>query len=159
VWPRDFYQCASALLAMGDTKTPVVAFEYLNKIQVTNSTPGNTGATGWFLQKTHVDGEPEWIRVQLDQTAMPIMLGYKLWQSGVLSSSEINSWYQKMLKDAADFLKNGGTNGLDNENTLITPPHTQQERWEEQSGYSPSTTAAVITGLISTNILTSLSCW
>ena len=29
----------------------------------------------------------------------------------------------------------------------ITPPFTQQERWEEQDGFSPSTTAAVIAGL------------
>src|SRR5690606_1152975 len=69
VWPRDFYQCAMALLALGDTQTPLVAFEYLKNVQVSDKTPGNQGATGWFLQKTHVDGEPEWVAVQLDQTA------------------------------------------------------------------------------------------
>ncbi|MFA7519934.1 glycoside hydrolase family 15 protein, partial [Shewanella sp.] len=72
VWPRDFYQCAMAFLAMGDTQTPKVAFEYLKKVQVTEKTPGFTGTPGWFLQKTHVDGQIEWVGVQLDQTAMPI---------------------------------------------------------------------------------------
>jgi glucoamylase len=56
VWPRDFYQVAMALLALGDAQTPVAAFRYLPQVQVRADTPGNTGATGWFLQKTHVDG-------------------------------------------------------------------------------------------------------
>lgn len=148
VWPRDFYQCAMAFLAMGDTQTPKVAFEYLKKVQVTAATPGYSGVPGWFLQKTHVDGQIEWVGVQLDQTAMPIMLGWKLWQAGVLSDNEIASWYQTMLKPAADFLISGGEVNLDWNYTQITPLKTQQERWEEQQGYSPSTAAAVIAGLI-----------
>ncbi|NEP58587.1 MAG: glucan 1,4-alpha-glucosidase [Symploca sp. SIO2G7] len=148
VWPRDFYQVAMAFLALGDTQTPLVAFEYLPKVQVTSATPGNNGAAGWFLQKTHVDGTLEWIRVQLDQTAMPIMLGWKLWQAGILSDSEISNWYNTMLKPAAEFLANGGKVNFNDNQATIIPPRTQQERWEEQAGYSPSTTAATITGLI-----------
>ncbi|MCZ4338062.1 glycoside hydrolase family 15 protein [Shewanella colwelliana] len=148
VWPRDFYQCAMAFLAMGDTQTPKVAFEYLKKVQVSAQTPGYQGVPGWFLQKTHVDGEIEWVGVQLDQTAMPIMLGWKLWQAGVLTDSEISHWYQTMLKPAAEFLVTGGDVKLDWNNTHITPLKTQQERWEEQQGYSPSTTAAVVAGLV-----------
>ncbi|TDI98288.1 MAG: glucan 1,4-alpha-glucosidase [Caldithrix sp.] len=148
VWPRDFYQVAMAFLALGDTQTPLVAFEYLDQVQVTSSTPDNLGATGWFLQKTHVDGTLEWYRVQLDQTAMPIMLGWKLWQAGILDNAEISSWYSRMLKPAAEFLANGGDVNLDYNVETVIPPKTQQERWEEQSGYSPSSTAALITGLI-----------
>jgi glucoamylase len=148
VWPRDFYQCAMAFLAMGDTQTPKVAFEYLNKVQVSANTPGYRGVPGWFLQKTHVDGDIEWVGVQLDQTAMPIMLGWKLWQAGVLTDEEIAHWYQQMLKPAAEFLVTGGEVNLDWNHTKITPLKTQQERWEEQQGYSPSTAAAVIAGLI-----------
>ncbi|WP_372870888.1 glycoside hydrolase family 15 protein [Shewanella sp.] len=147
VWPRDFYQCAMAFLAMGDTQTPKVAFEYLKQIQAGPNLAGYEGVPGWFLQKTHVDGEIEWVAVQLDQTAMPVMLGWKLWQAGVLSDDEARSWYQEMLKPAADFLVSGGAVSLDWNKRSITPPKTQQERWEEQEGYSPSTMAAVITGL------------
>ncbi|HAY92961.1 glycoside hydrolase family 15 protein, partial [Shewanella sp.] len=57
-------------------------------------------------------------------------------------------WYQEMLKGAADFLISSGEVNLDWNHTQITPPKTQQERWEEQAGYSPSTTAAVIAGLV-----------
>ena len=57
VWVRDFYQVAMAFMAMGDNATAKTAFEYLEKVQVNSKTPGNKGDTGWFLQKTHVDGE------------------------------------------------------------------------------------------------------
>lgn len=149
VWPRDFYQCAMALLALGDTQTPRVAFEYLKQVQVSDKTPGNKGASGWFLQKTHVNGDLEWVAVQLDQTAMPIMLGWKLWQSAVLNDEDIAHWYNSMLKPAADFLVDGGQVELDWNKSKVKPPFTQQERWEEQEGYSPSSTAASIAGLIS----------
>ena len=148
VWPRDFYQVAMALLALGDTQSPKVAFSYLEKVQVKASTAGFSGAPGWFLQKTHVDGQIEWVGVQMDQTAMPIMLGWRLWQAGILTEAEITDWYQRMLKPAADFLVNGGKVKLDWNDTEIVPPSTQQERWEEQAGYSPSTIAAIISGLV-----------
>ncbi|GLS27289.1 glucan 1,4-alpha-glucosidase [Marinibactrum halimedae] len=148
VWPRDFYQCAMALLALGDTETPKVAFEYLKQVQVSESTPLNKGDGGWFLQKSHVDGQIEWWSVQLDQTAMPIMLAWKLWKAGVLNEEEARYWYHTMLKPAANFLVSGGQLNLDWNTEVITPPITQQERWEEQSGYSPSSTAALIAGLV-----------
>jgi hypothetical protein len=52
-----------------------------------------------------------------------------------------------MLKPAADFLVDGGKVGLMWNDAEIKPPFTQQERWEEQQGYSPSSTAAVVAGL------------
>lgn len=147
VWPRDFYQCAMALLALGDRETPVAAMNYLKTVQVTASTPDNKGATGWYLQKTHVDGTPEWIGVQLDQTAMPIMLAWKLSQAGLLDKTALNALYASELKAAATFLAKGGEIALQFNKAKITPPDTQQERWEEQAGFSPSTTAAIVSGL------------
>ncbi len=148
VWGRDFYQVAMAFMAMGDHATAKTAFEYLEKVQVKPTTPGNQGDSGWFLQKTHVDGELEWVGVQLDQTAMPVMLAWKLWQAKQLDAQELKSWYTRMLKPAADFLVDGGKAKIMWNDTQITPPATQQERWEEQPGFSPSTTAAVIAGLV-----------
>jgi len=148
VWPRDFYQCAMALAALGDRETPLAAFRYLPTVQVNASTPGNKGAGGWFLQKSHVDGTPEWVAVQLDQTAMPIMLGWHLWKLGLLSQDEIANDYARMLRPAADFLVDGGQLDIGWNQETIRPPFTQQERWEEQPGYSPSTLAATIAGLM-----------
>lgn len=153
VWPRDFYQVAMALLALGDTQSPKVAFQYLQQVQVKADTPGYQGTPGWFLQKTHVDGTLEWVGIQLDQTAMPIMLGYRLWQQGILDNAAISTWYQRMLKPAADFLAQGGHARIDWNDVELQSPMTQQERWEEQAGYSPSTIAAVITGLVSAHAI------
>jgi glucoamylase len=147
VWPRDFYQVAMALAALGDKQTPVAAYRYLPSVQVRPDTPGNTGVSGWFQQKSHVDGTVEWAGVQLDQTAMPILLGARLEKLGLISHAELMASYKTMLKPAADFLSKGGQVGLDWNHATITPPYSQQERWEEQEGYSPSTTAAVIAGL------------
>lgn len=147
VWPRDFYQVAMALAALGDRQTPVAAFRYLPTVQVTDKTPGNHGATGWFQQKSHVDGTPEWVGVQLDQTAMPILLGARLEQLGYISKDELLKSYASSLKPAAAFLSHGGKVGLGWNEATITPPYSQQERWEEQEGHSPSTTAAIIAGL------------
>lgn len=157
VWVRDFYQVAMAFLAMGDTDTAKAAFSYLPKVQVSDDTPGNQGDTGWFLQKTHVNGELEWVAVQLDQTSMPIMLAWKLYQGGVLTQAELTDWYSSMLKPAADFLVDGGLAKILWNDTQITPPYTQQERWEEQAGYSPSTIAATIAGLITASEIAKLS--
>ncbi|WP_296818578.1 glucan 1,4-alpha-glucosidase [Brevundimonas sp.] len=149
VWPRDFYQCAMALAALGDRETPLAAFRYLPRVQVSASTPGyRGGATGWFLQKSEVDGTPEWVAVQLDQTAMPIMLAYRLSQFGWLDDESLHARWDNMLRPAANFLVAGGDVDIDWNTNTIRPPFTQQERWEEQGGHSPSTTAAVITGLI-----------
>ncbi|MDE1150459.1 MAG: glucan 1,4-alpha-glucosidase [Azospirillaceae bacterium] len=147
VWPRDFYQCAMALLALGDTETPKAALAYLKTVQVGPKTPGNHGDGGWFLQKTHVDGTPEWVGVQLDQTAMPLMLAWRLWRNNVISDADVAALYPAMVKPAADFLVKGGTAGIGWNKDTIRPPATQQERWEEQGGNSPATTAAVISGL------------
>jgi glucoamylase len=148
VWPRDFYQCAMALAALGDRQTPLAAFHYLPRVQVKADTKGNSGVGGWFLQKTWVDGTTEWVGVQLDQTAMPIMLGWKLWKLGWLPEADLKAYYGRMIKPAADFLVDGGKVGIGWNHETIKPPFTQQERWEEQGGYSPSTTAATIAGLV-----------
>ena len=147
VWPRDFYQVSMALAAVGDHETPVAAFRYLPTVQVTAHTIGNKGDGGWFLQKSHIDGTPEWVGVQLDQTAMPILLGWQLQKHGFITEAELKAAYKTSLKPAADFLSMGGTVDIGWNHTKIVPPYSQQERWEEQEGYSPSTTAAVISGL------------
>ena len=167
VWPRDFYQVAMALLAMGDRKTPLAALHYLPKVQVSHNTSGNYGVSGWLLQKTRVDGTLEWVGAQMDQSAMPIMLAWKLWKQGIISDKQVADYYwdslthePRFLKSAADFLASGGLIDIKipvnqykdapaQRNTIvIRPPLTQQDRWEEQAGYSPSTIAAEITGLV-----------
>jgi glucoamylase len=113
---------ASALLAAGSRSTPLRALIYL----ACTSCPG-----GGFAQNFWIDGEPYWRGVQLDETAFPIILAWRLMELDALESFDP---YPMVMRAAGFLISNG--------------PATQQERWEENSGYSPSTQAAHIAALI-----------
>lgn len=122
VWTRDLCNSASGLLASGNTKTPLRALIYLSATQLQN---------GGFYQNFWIDGEPFWHGVQLDEVAFPVMLAWRLHELGALEEFDP---YPMVLK-AASYL-------------IQQSPVTPQERWEENSGYSPSTLAASIAALI-----------
>jgi glucoamylase len=122
VWTRDMVQTATALLACGRAETARRALVYLACTQKPD---------GGFAQNFWVDGRPYWSGVQLDEVAFPIILAWRLWKAGALESMAIFPFIER----AAGFL-------------LTNAPVTHQERWEENPGYSPSTLAAVISGLI-----------
>ncbi len=121
VWTRDMVQSASAMLAMGRTETALRALVYLACSQKPD---------GSFAQNFWVDGRPYWTGIQLDEVAFPIILAWRLWKANGLGSFDVFPFVSR----AAGFL-------------VRFAPVTQQERWEEAAGYSPSTLAAVIGGL------------
>ncbi len=123
VWVRDLVQCALGLLASGNRQSPLRSLVYL----AVNQLPD-----GSFPQNFWIDGRPYWHGVQLDEVAFPILLAHRLWREEALD--EFDPY--PMVLAAAGFLVRRG-------------PATQQERWEEASGYSPSTLAASIAALIS----------
>ncbi|MBT9099719.1 hypothetical protein KFZ76_18645 [Methylovulum psychrotolerans] len=121
VWARDLFKFASALITAGDKDTANKSVEFLFNVQMET-----TGATaGRFPQNSFVDGKPYWNGTQMDESAMPIILAWKLKRTDL--------WPK--IKLAAEFVAKTG-------------PHTGQERWEEMGGYSPSTIAAEIAGLV-----------
>lgn len=122
VWTRDMVNSVTALLACGATGTACRALVYLACSQQPD---------GGFAQNFWIDGTPYWRSIQLDEVAFPIMLAWRLWKAGELGDFEP----YPMVKAAAGFLIRHG-------------PVTEQERWEENSGYSPSTLAAGIAGLV-----------
>jgi len=122
VWTRDMVNSASALLACGNTSTPLRALIYLACSQQPD---------GSFPQNFWIDGTPYWGGLQLDELAFPVMLAWKLWRADALE--DFDPW--PMVKSAIGYLLHNG-------------PRTQQERWEESGGYSPSTIAACIAALI-----------
>ena len=123
VWARDLFKFASALLAAGDTDSAKKAVDYLFHVQMQDD--------GRFPQNTYVDGTPYWNKTQMDEAAMPIILAWKLHQVAPLDLD--NLWPR--ISKAAEFVARNG-------------PRTEQDRWEEMSGYSPSTIAAEIAGLV-----------
>lgn len=122
VWTRDMVNTATALLACGNTETPCRALVYLAASQQ---------ADGGFSQNFWIDGTPYWSGIQLDEVAYPVVLAWRLWKAGALADFDP----YPMVKAAAAYLIKQG-------------PVTQQERWEENSGYSPSTLAINIAALM-----------
>jgi len=122
VWTRDMVESAMGLLAAGNTAAPLRALIYLAARQEED---------GGFPQNFWVSGDAFRNGMQLDEIAFPILLASRLNKLHLLSEfSPV-----VMVKRAAGFLLHRG-------------PVTGEERWEEASGYSPSTLAAVISALI-----------
>ena len=111
---------ATAQLAAGDVLAAGRALDYLLTVQERKD--------GSFPQNSTLDGTAIFPSLQLDEVAFPLILA---WQLGRADPTT----YRTHLKRAADFLVANG-------------PATQQERWEEASGYSPATIAAEIAGLV-----------
>jgi glucoamylase len=122
VWTRDMVNTATALLACGDTETPCRALVYLAASQQPD---------GGFPQNFWIDGSPHWRGIQLDEVAYPVVLAWRLWKANALAQFDP----YPMVRAAAGYLIRQG-------------PVTQQERWEENSGYSPSTLAINIAALV-----------
>ena len=122
VWTRDMIQSATAMLACGRSETALRALVYLACTQHPD---------GGFSQNFWIDGKPYWSGIQLDEVAFPIILAWRLWKQNGLGSFDIFPFVTK----AAGFL-------------VRYAPVTQQERWEENAGYSPSTLAVVISALV-----------
>jgi glucoamylase len=125
VWPRDLYHIATALIAAGDRPAAGRALDFMLRVQ--------QQPDGHLAQNSRVDGSPYWTSVQLDETAAPMLLA---WLLGRTDRSTMDG-----LKRAADFMVGYTKDGN-------TAPWSEQERWENQSGYSPATIASEIAGLV-----------
>jgi glucoamylase len=122
VFARDLYEAFTALLVSGDIRTARAATRFLfdRQQQADGSMPRNSLLNG--------QPAPDTGGLQLDETSYPILMD---WQSGLAHDAAL---YTQHVIPAADFLVAHG-------------PSDGVERWEEQSGYSPSTISAEIAGL------------
>ena len=122
VFARDLYEGVTGFIADGDLGEARAAtrFLLLRQQQANGEMPRNSLLNGKVAPDTGGD--------QLDETAYPILMAYL---TGLSSRSGL---YRQHIVPAADFLVAHG-------------PSFGVERWEEQSGYSPSTIAAEIAGL------------
>lgn len=125
VWPRDMVQTAGGLLAANAHKD---ARRVLNYLQVTQEDDGH------WTQNMWLDGAPYWFGIQMDQTALPIMLLDLVNRETKLSEVDLKHFWP-MIRKAAGFLAMNG-------------PITEQDRWEENAGYSTFTLAVEISALL-----------
>jgi glucoamylase len=122
VFARDLYEAFTGLMADGDVAAARAATLFLfDRQQLPDGAmPRNSLLNG--------KAAPDTGGTQLDEAAYPIVMAYLTGLGGDASL------YQDHIRPAADFLvANGPSDGV--------------ERWEEQTGYSPSTIAAEIAGL------------
>ena len=122
VWTRDMVQSAMGLLAAGDVDAPARVLVYLAARQEED---------GSFPQNFWVDGKAFWKGEQLDEVAFPVLLAWRLHRQKTAARFDART----LVRRAVNFL-------------LINGPVTGEERWEEASGYSPSTLAVIISAFI-----------
>jgi glucan 1,4-alpha-glucosidase len=122
VFARDLYEAWTGLVADGDLATARDATLFLfDRQQLPDgSMPRNSLVNG--------KPAPDSFGTQLDEAAYPIVMADML---GLKDAA----LYQDHIKPAANFVASHG-------------PAFGVERWEEQTGYSPSTIAAEIAGLV-----------
>jgi glucan 1,4-alpha-glucosidase len=122
VFARDLYEIWTGLVADGDLATARAAVLFLFERQQLpdGSMPRNSLVNG--------KAAPDSFGTQLDECSYPILMADQLGMTDP-------SLYQQHIKPAANFVAAHG-------------PSFGSERWEEQDGFSPSTIAAEIAGLI-----------
>ncbi|HMD16262.1 MAG TPA: glucan 1,4-alpha-glucosidase [Terriglobales bacterium] len=125
IWPRDLVESAGGLLAAGAHDDALRVLHYLEATQE---------ADGHWAQNMWLDGRPYWSGSQMDETAFPILLVDLLRRESPRCFGENDRWWPMVRKAAAFIVANG--------------PVTQQDRWEEDGGYSPFTLAAEVSALL-----------
>ncbi|MCB9915014.1 MAG: glucan 1,4-alpha-glucosidase [Planctomycetes bacterium] len=125
VWPRDLVETAGGLLALDARGEVLRVLQYLRTTQAPD---------GHWPQNMWLDGRPYWGGVQMDETALPILLVDLALRKGALSA-DVAAEFWPMVRTAALYLARNG-------------PVTGQDRWEEDAGYSPYTIATEIAALV-----------
>ena len=125
VWPRDLVETAGALIAGGAIVDGLRVLRYLEATQE---------ADGHWAQNMWLDGKPYWNGLQMDETAFPILLLDLIRRESAEALGNRKRWWS-LVRRAASFL-------------VMNGPVTQQDRWEEDGGYSPFTLAAEIAALL-----------
>ena len=122
VFARDLYEAWTGFYLDGDIQSAraLTNFLFEKQQQPDGSMPRNSLLNGKVA--------PDSFNTQLDEASYPIIMAYQL-------HMDDRTLYEKHIKPAANFVIGHG-------------PSYGVERWEEQTGYSPSTIAAEIAGLV-----------
>jgi glucoamylase len=124
-WPRDLVEIAGGFIAIGAHEHVRRVLRYL---QVTQEPDGHWSQNMWL------DGRPYWQGIQMDETALPILLVDLAARNGVLDARGKSALWPMVHKAAVFLARNG--------------PVSPQDRWEEEPGYAPFTIATEIAALL-----------
>jgi glucoamylase len=134
VWSRDMVETAGGLLAAGAHEDVGRVLAYL---QATQQPDGHWSQNMWL------DGSPYWDGIQMDETALPILLVDLAHREKALVQADVARFWP-MVRQAAGYLVCNG-------------PVSPQDRWEEDPGYSPFTVGAEIAALLAAADLADLN--
>jgi glucoamylase len=139
VWSRDLVESAGALVALGAQRTARRTLAYLVATQEPD---------GSWVQNQWVDGVAYWSGVQLDEAAYPILLAGALRRGGGvelhgMSGTDAAGFEHLLTEDALEHMIASAARFI-----ARTGPATQQDRWEEDAGLTPSTLAPVVAALV-----------
>jgi glucoamylase len=133
VWPRDMIETVGGLLAIEAHED---ARRILRYFAVTQD------ADGHWPQNMFLDGKPNWNGIQLDETALVIVLVEWARREEALEKEHLAQLWP-MVRRAAGYLVRHG-------------PLTPMDRWEEEPGYFASTIAVEIAALLAAADLAAL---
>ena len=134
VWPRDLVETGGGLLAAGAYREVRRVLSYLQATQE---------ADGHWAQNMWLDGWPYWNGIQMDETALPILLLDLARREKALAEADVARFWP-MVRQAAGYVVRNG-------------PGSPQDRWEENPGYSPFTVGAEIAALLAAADLADLN--
>jgi glucoamylase len=139
VWSRDLVESAGALVALGARRTARRTLAYLVATQEPD---------GSWVQNQWVDGVAYWSGVQLDEAAYPILLAGALRRGGAvemhgMAGSDAAAFEHLLTEDALEHMIASAARFI-----ARTGPATEQDRWEEDAGLTPSTLAPVVAALV-----------
>ncbi|HEX5419079.1 MAG TPA: glycoside hydrolase family 15 protein, partial [Gammaproteobacteria bacterium] len=106
IWPRDLVEAAGALVAAGGHGA---ARRVLGYLQAAQEEDGHWGQNMWL------DGSPYWNGIQMDETALPILLVDLALREKALPPEDVRRFWP-MVRCAAGYLLRNG-------------PVSQQDRW------------------------------
>lgn len=122
IWPRDLVEISGGFIAAGDSEKARLILHFLASVQEHD---------GHFAQCLWHSGKPYWNNIQMDETALPILL------AGILKQKKALKWLDPwpLVRRGCEYLVKHG-------------PVTLQDRWEEDGGYTPFTLACEISALL-----------
>ena len=123
VWPRDCAEAGLALAAVGQRADALRMLQFLASTQ---------SADGHWPQNFTPDGTAYWTGLQLDETALPVILAARLCELGCVDPH--HAMISAMVERACHYLAANG-------------PLSDQDRWEEAAGANPFTIAAIVAAL------------
>jgi len=126
VWPRDLVESAGGFLAAGSHEYARAALTFFAATQEVD---------GHWSQNMWLNGTPYWSGIQMDETALSVLLLDLARREGAIKKSDAAEFWPMVRQGMGYILRNG--------------PATPEDRWEHDGGYSPFTLSAEIAALLS----------